>query len=166
MSQDVAGVVNAFKEDKALAEACVQDIKRSYTPDSPEYQRAEALYFKARSLNDAYVGQIALAASTGDRSVVPDQYGRAARSAETEFVTAATETLSPADRGLPIAAALGVLPAISHIVASIRAEKRRQAIDTFASQVRWRSWDSITPVEEPSPTAKATKRSRSRATGL
>ena len=48
LSQDAQTAVATFQQDKSVVENLVADVKRSFTPDAPEYQAAEAKYFQAR----------------------------------------------------------------------------------------------------------------------
>jgi hypothetical protein len=143
LQQDVAQATTAFQQDKSLVEGFVADIKRSYAPNTPDYQQAESLYYTARKLNDSVLGTISLAASTGDRSITPDRSIEDARSAMTNFVQTATASLSPGDRALPIAAAFALLPAVHEIISRLPKNKGAEHAQKLVDQVRWRTWDSI-----------------------
>jgi hypothetical protein len=160
VEQDITQATTAFQQDKSLVEGFVADMKRSYAPNTPDYQQAESLYYKARKLNDSVLGTISLAASTGDRSITPDRSIEDARSAMTTFVQSATDSLSPGDRGLPIAAAFALVPAIHEIISKLPKNKGADHAQKLVDQVRWRAWDSIGATSDEKISAKKHKAKR------
>jgi hypothetical protein len=147
---DITAAVNAFQQDKSVVESLVADVKRGYTPDSPQYQSAEATYFTARRAYSQYLGQIGLAASTGDRSITPDATGEDARTAMTAFARSATASLSPNDRGLPALIAFAAFPAIHKLLSEIPSKNRVEAARSLITKVQWRSWDAVSTESDES----------------
>ena len=149
---DVAAAVNAFQADKSIVEGLVADVKRNYTPDSQQYQDAEATYFKARRSFNQYLGQINLAASTEDRSITPDATGEDARTAMTAFARSAAVSLAPNDRALPAAIAFAAFPAVQKLLSSIPRKQRVEGVRSVIQKVQWLAWDAVsTESDDPDP---------------
>jgi hypothetical protein len=161
LESDAAAAVSAFQQDKSIVESLVADTKRGYAPDTTEYQSAETSYYRARRANDQYLAQLGLAATTGDRSVAPDTSGDAARATMTQFVRDATGNLST-DRSLATAISFVAFPTIQKILSTIPAKKRPDAARAFINKMRWRSWDSISSIENDKNVTPAAKKARSK----
>ncbi len=160
LTEDATQAVAAYQQDKSLVESFAADIKRGFNPDTPEYQHAESLYYKAKDANDKLLGQITLAAATGDRGVTSNLGVELARSTMADFVQSATESLSPADRALPILAAFAALPAIYRIVAGLPKGGATVAAQNVAHRVRWRTWDSVAPAGDQENSRRVPKKKR------
>ena len=163
LAQSAPQLAAAFQQDKALVEGYVADLKRGLPQDNPDYLQAQALYVRARNANDALLGKINLAVSSGDRSITPDQNPDAARSAMLDFVQSARDCISPSERGLPIAAAaIAVIPAINNVLSMLSRKHAAQA-KQFINTVRWRNWDNIPPTGDeslPEPHTQRVARAR------
>lgn len=157
LEEDTGQAIGAFLQDKSLVESFAADMKRTFPPDRPEYQKAHALYYAAREADDRVLGKINLAVATGDRGVTPDNSIATMRAATVDFLSHSTASLSPTDRGLPIVAALAVLPALQTIIAHFGKGKQPK-VRAIIDKVRWREWDAIpaTPDED----SQAQKRMR------
>jgi hypothetical protein len=155
LSQDAQTAVATFQQDKSVVENLVADVKRSFTPDAPEYQAAEAKYFQARRSYDAYLGQINLAATTGDRSINAGDSQQSATDAMNSFVRSAAVSLAPGDRSLA-AIALAGLPSIYKLLTGLPKNRKAEVTRGLIDHVQWRAWDAISSDREET----ATKRSR------
>jgi hypothetical protein len=145
---DATNAANALNDDKTLVEQFVADIKRSYPPEDPNYQQAQALYTKARGLTDDYLAHVSLAALTGDVGTTLSTSATAAHTATAAFTEGATRSLDPqsADRGIPFALAIAAFSPIMHkLLAALPPKQRAVEVEKFCNEIRWRSWDDITP---------------------
>jgi hypothetical protein len=144
--KDVDALTAGLKSNKDMVEQLASDLKRSYSPEDPEYQKARTLFETARAANDDYLAKMSLAALTADQSISLSSQATTAHTTTTTFASTAAQTLDPSDssRALPFAALVAVIPPLIHrFLSQMPSNRRPAAVAKVLTVNRWRTWDEL-----------------------
>ena len=140
----INAAVAAFQNDKALVEAFVKDLKKTYNPNDPEYIAAQQQYTAARAMQERYLTALRLGPIIGGSSEPDSEISAQLKSAGAEFLHTATKSLSP--RSVTSKISFGELihapPGLDNSISRLPKAERGRLVDTL-TQVRWLRWDDI-----------------------
>jgi hypothetical protein len=140
----LTSAVAAFKEDKALVEQFVQDVKKVYATNDAAYQTAKQEYIVARGMHERYLDSIRIGTLTGQSDAQVKDLAQQSRSAGAEFLLDSTKSLAPGSAtGKILFSDLIHTPPNLHEALRKLPSNQREKVLAALKEVGWRTWDEL-----------------------